>query len=49
MLGVDEVRVLHAPLKNHHRGVDQLIDRAVWDREAAGLSPATPTNVDEVW
>ena len=31
------------------RDVVQLIERSVWDREAAGLSPAIPTNVDEVW
>ena len=26
-----------------HRGVAQLIARAVWDREVAGLNPVTPT------
>lgn len=26
-----------------YRGVAQLIARLVWDQEAAGLSPATPT------
>ena len=26
-----------------YRGVAQLIERVVWDHEAAGLSPVTPT------
>ena len=26
-----------------HRGVAQLVECAVWDREVAGSSPATPT------
>ena len=34
-----EVQVLNSL----HRGVAQLIERSVWDREAGGLSPLTPT------
>ena len=28
---------------HHYRGVAQLIERGIWDAEAAGLSPVTPT------
>jgi hypothetical protein len=31
------------PTSTSHRGVAQLIARAVWDREVEGLSPFTPT------
>ena len=30
-------------LKSTHRGVAQLVARAVWDREVEGSSPFTPT------
>ena len=28
---------------NFKRGVDQLVDRVLWEHEAAGSSPVTPT------
>lgn len=33
-------------LVRHHRGVAQLVARAVWDREVEGSSPFTPTKKD---
>ena len=31
------------PITTQTRGVDQLVDRLVWDQEATGSSPVTPT------
>ena len=30
-------------LKHEYRGVAQLVERVVWDHQAAGSSPVTPT------
>lgn len=33
-------------LKHEYRGVAQLVERVVWDHQAAGSSPVTPTSLN---